>query len=256
MAVFLFIFSFFIVMIQQSFSKFVAGVVALGVLFTSGVAFAKTNGQDEDQSDHYNNGIGWMMRHDTQGITGTVTAISGNTLTVMGRTFDKGVNALSYTVNASGAIVYKDMASVSLSAIAVSDMVFVEGTVNGTTVTATTIYDGVRKGMGRMNHDEKNKNTASTMPMAIHFDLVGTVTAGVNETSFSMKTFNGTMHTVNAPNATVHKNGASSTLTNVLLNDIVRIKGTVSGTTINATEIYDGTFSRGMGNTFTIADLI
>jgi hypothetical protein len=85
---------------------------------------------------------------------GMVTAISGTTITLA----DKR-DATTYTVDAAGATVLKHVAfatgtarvpgtkptetTIPVSAIAVGDMLMVEGTANGTSVTATTIHDGM-----------------------------------------------------------------------------------------------------------------
>ena len=97
-----------------------------------------------------------MRGGERPGIMGQVTAVNGSTITVqsrgMGRGNDEGTNAAAttYTVNASGATIDKNGAASTLSAIAIGDNVMVVGTISGTTVTATTIRDGVPQGgMGR-----------------------------------------------------------------------------------------------------------
>ncbi|NTV44099.1 MAG: hypothetical protein HGA67_00180 [Candidatus Yonathbacteria bacterium] len=228
-------------MTHNTFSKVITGIVALGILFSSGVAFAKTNGSDNDdnnQKSKGNNGIGWMMRNNAQGIIGTVTAVSGTTLTVNGKTFAKDASSLSYTVNAASATVYKDGAVSSLANIVVGNTVFVDGTVSGASVNATAIHNGTRKGMGRMKNGGDN---------AIgHFDVSGTV-ATVNGSTLTVAASNGTTYTVNAGSATVYKNGVTSTIANVLVGDAVKIKGIISGTTVTATIVYDGTLPAGVG---------
>jgi hypothetical protein len=52
-------------------------------------------------------------------------------------------------VNASGATVTKNGVAGSFSSIAVGDMIAVQGTINGTSVTATKITDGFMAGTGR-----------------------------------------------------------------------------------------------------------
>lgn len=70
------------------------------------------------------------------GVMGEVTAVAGATITV------KGMDGTSYTVNAGAAKVQK-MAEGTLSDIAVGDRIGVQGSVSGTTVTATTIMDNL-----------------------------------------------------------------------------------------------------------------
>jgi hypothetical protein len=71
-----------------------------------------------------------------QGAIGTVSAVSGNTITLTGK------NGTTYTVNAGSATVKKVVDS-SVGSIAVGDTLMVNGTVSGNTVTAKNIVDGV-----------------------------------------------------------------------------------------------------------------
>ncbi len=48
------------------------------------------------------------------------------------------------------------------------------------------------------------------------------------------------VYTVNAANATVIKNGATSTIASIAINDTIMVRGTVSGSNVVATEIRDG----------------
>ncbi len=56
-----------------------------------------------------------------------------------------------------------------------------------------------------------------------------------------------TTYTVNATNATVVKNNATSTIAVVLVGDTVSVRGTVTGTNMVATSIRDGVMVRGPG---------
>ncbi len=68
-------------------------------------------------------------------IGGGVTAVSGTTLTVTNK------SNVTYSVDASSATVIKGNATSSVSAIAVGDNVVVQGTVNGTSVVASSVID-------------------------------------------------------------------------------------------------------------------
>ncbi|MEQ1678803.1 MAG: hypothetical protein ABL876_19055, partial [Chitinophagaceae bacterium] len=70
------------------------------------------------------------------GLMGEVSVISGSTITLIGK------DGATYTVNAGTAKVQKMVAG-ALSDITVGDMIGVQGTVSGATVTATTIMDDV-----------------------------------------------------------------------------------------------------------------
>ena len=103
------------------------------------------------------------------GVGGTVTAVSGNTITVTGR------DGKTYTVDAGSATITKDE-TVSVSSIAVGDTIMAGGTVNGTSVTASVIHDGKmpvggawgRHGMGmghgRPDADDVSGTSAATAP--------------------------------------------------------------------------------------------
>ncbi len=70
------------------------------------------------------------------GVTGTVSAVNGNTVTVTGK------DGTTYTVDASSAKVSKTV-ELNVSDIKVGDTVGVQGKVSGTSVTAEHIMDGV-----------------------------------------------------------------------------------------------------------------
>jgi hypothetical protein len=70
------------------------------------------------------------------GVMGTVTAVNGNTVTVTGK------DGKSYTVDASISTVGK-IQTITVAGIQVGDSVGIQGTVNGTSVTAKSIMDGM-----------------------------------------------------------------------------------------------------------------
>jgi hypothetical protein len=80
-------------------------------------------------------GMGWRG-HGMHGVVGTVTAVSGNTVTLTGN------NGTTYTVDASSAQISK-VVTLSVGDIKVGDTVGVQGSVSGTSVTAKHIMDGV-----------------------------------------------------------------------------------------------------------------
>src|ERR1700722_1326994 len=100
---------------------------AAAVLLVGGAASAATTGSWGGGS------------HMPPGVFGTVSAISGSTLTVTSKGFGANATATTYTVNAANATVMKNGATSALSDIAVGDNVMAQGTVSGDTVTATKI---------------------------------------------------------------------------------------------------------------------
>ena len=81
------------------------------------------------------NGQGGKGR--SPGVMGTVTAVSGNTVTITNS------NGTTYTINAGNSTV-SEVVSLPISSIKVGDTLGVQGTVSGTSVTATHIMDGVQ----------------------------------------------------------------------------------------------------------------
>jgi hypothetical protein len=108
----------------------------------------------------------------------------------------------------------------------------VQGTVNGTSVTATAIRDGVmRSGPGR------NPGVFGTVASINGTTLI--VTSKVGPQGGSQ-----TNYTVDASKATVTKNGASSSVSNIAVGDTVAVQGALSGTSITATSIRDGAIQK------------
>jgi hypothetical protein len=67
---------------------------------------------------------------------GTVSAVNGTTVTLTGK------DGKTYSVEAGSAAITKNM-TVAVSDIKVGDTLMAQGSVDGTTVTATNIHDGV-----------------------------------------------------------------------------------------------------------------
>ena len=170
------------------------------------------------------------------GVGGTVTAVSGNTVTVTGK------NGTSYTINAGSATITKDE-TVAVSAIAVGDTVMANGTLSGTTLTATSLHDG-KMPAGGGGFGGRGFGGPQGMGHGVH----GTVSAisgnTLTVTSTNPKTSVATTYTVDASSATVLKGTgttkpATSSLASVAVGDNVMIEGTVSGTSVTAKMVVD-----------------
>jgi hypothetical protein len=68
-------------------------------------------------------------------VGGTITAISGNTLTVT------NASNVTYTIDVSSATIVKNGTSTALANLSTGESVVVQGTVNGTSVTASSVLD-------------------------------------------------------------------------------------------------------------------
>lgn len=94
-------------------------------------------------------------------IAGSVTAITGDTLTVT------NASNVTYTIDATSATIVKNGATSTVASIATSDNVVIQGTVNGTSVTASSVIDQGNGGHG---------NTASgTPPAGSHPNIFGAI---------------------------------------------------------------------------------
>lgn len=158
------------------------------------------------------------------GVIGTVTAVSGTTLTV------RAMNGMTYSVETVNAKFQKDKnTAITIANIAVNDSVIIQGTVNGTSVSATNVFD-VETYVQKIETKYKP-------------DVSGKVTA-VNGMQITVLATNGTTYVVDGTNAkfrTPKDEVASSqyTWSNIKVGDTVWIKGAISGTTVNATSIVD-----------------
>ena len=100
-------------------------------------------------------------------IGGSVSAVSGNTLTV---TTAQG--GIAYSVDVTSATVKKGNTTSSISAITVGDKVVVQGSVSGTAVTATSVIDqGAAPAAGGTPSD--GQSGAPKGPMGGFFGAIG-----------------------------------------------------------------------------------
>ena len=194
------------------------------------------------------------------GIFGTVSAVNGNSLTVTsgarpsrpmpeqatGAT-PAAVATTTYTVDATNAKIYKGSATttVSVSDIAIGDTVMVQGTVSGTSVTATVIRDGAvpmagRPGMGDKLGRGASSTASGTPPIQGNGEPVigGNVTA-ISGTSITVTNASNVTYTIDAASTTIVKNGTSTAVGNIAVGDNLIVQGAVSGNSVTASSIID-----------------
>lgn len=167
---------------------------------------------------------------------GTVTAVSGTTITITAMRPDGTTPTL--TVDASNSTVLYRGTQSSVSSIKVGDKIIVNGTLSGTTITATAISAGITL-PGAVLHD-------------IHPGTVGKVTA-VSGTTLTItsqpdpRTKTTKTFTVDATAATVMKSSGTGTIADITVGSVVLVEGTVSGSTITATmiRVSDMSFEHG-----------
>jgi hypothetical protein len=168
------------------------------------------------------------------GVVGTVSAINSNIITVTSKAKPNGGTAVTYTVDANGATIMKGGSNSSISNIAVGDTIMVQGTVNGTSVTATSIRDGAQPAQ-RFNQNASQNPIIQGNGQPV---VGGNVTA-MNGTTLTITNKSNVAYTVDATNAKITKAGAESSLSNIVVGDDVIVQGTVNGTSVIASSIID-----------------
>jgi len=212
--------------------------LAIGLLIDLGLlvpAFAQTT-TPPPQGGTHSWGGGSMMHGRMPGVFGTVSAVSGSTLTLTSKARGSTTSGTTYTVDASSATVMKNGTTSSLSAIAVGDMVMVQGTVSGSNVTATNIRDGIPSGMpkGGMPRGAMQTNfQGNGQP------IIGGAVSAVSGSALTVTTKSNVVYAVDASNATITKSGATSTIASITTGDNVIVQGTVNGTAVAASSIMD-----------------
>lgn len=206
--------------------RLLTGGAILGSLFVGGIAFAQT-------SFPQNGGM-------PPGVVGTVSSISGTTLTVQSMAFGQNTSATTYTVDASSATVTKNNISASLSDISVGDMVMVEGTVSGANIAATSIHDG----LGGMMGGSRPANGTNPGTFGTVASISGTTILITSQTPGSSNT---TTYTIDASSASVTKNNTSASVSDISVGDIIMVEGTVNGASVVATSIRDNGVAKSQG---------
>lgn len=227
-------------------SSILAGSVMLG-----GTAFAQTTGTTPNILRGGSRPDSGLMRGRVAGhekdleVRGTVTSVSGTTITIKGRVGPKGSAGIVYTVDASHAKVTKGGASSSVASIAVDDALAVEGTVNGTSVVATAIRDGMmaRGGTDKQGgaRDLGERRYSSTPPVAEGNGqpiIGGTVTA-ISGTTISITNKSNVSYTIDASAAKLRRGDVVVAVTSISVGDSVIVQGTVSGNSVSASTIFD-----------------
>jgi hypothetical protein len=186
----------------------------------------------------------WGGRHGAimqQAVVGSVTAISGDTITLQSKGFGKAATSTTtYSVDATNAKVMKNGATSTVSAIAVNDMLMVQGTVNGTTVTATRINDGMPKGMGPEGGPIGGKGQGALAGIQGNGEpVIGGSVNAISGDVLTVTNKSNVTYSVDATNAKIVKNNATSSLVDIMTGDNVIVQGTVNGNTVTATTVID-----------------
>lgn len=225
----------------------------LALLAVATPALADTNERADAGNGRGMFGIRAIFAPHNPEVVGKITAINGTTLTVDGnaprqrgnkdKDAERG-SRTTYTINASSAQVFRGAATTTLTSLVVGDTVSVQGTVDGTTVTATSIRTGVI-GMGNMLRKVEQKLKDRPLPPAQAVMqgngqpvVAGTVTAQSGST-LTLTNKGNVSYAIDAASATVIKRGATTTLASVIVGDSVVVQGTINGTAVTASTVVD-----------------
>ena len=190
-----------------------------------------------------------MMNGSRPAVFGTVSSVTGSTIVVSARGFGPNTASTTYSVDASNAVIFKNNATSSISSVAVGDSVFVQGTVSGTAVTATTVRDGMLMMNGQANGRKGGpwNGQGSTTPKTAMPTIKGNgqpVVAGtvssVNGSTVAITTTSNTSYQIDASAATVTKGNATDSISSIAVGDYVVVQGAVNGSSVTATSIIDG----------------
>ncbi len=235
----------------MSVASWIAAIVVASSLAIVMPAFAQTSASAEVsvQGGIHNGANGGMHRGGMMsGIFGTVTAVSGNTLTVAASAWPKASSTAqtTYSVDATNAKIYKGDASttISVSSVAAGDSVMVQGTVSGTNVAATVIRDGFPRPVGgpAMPSGERRigQGASSTPPITGNGEPVvgGTITT-ISGNTLTVTNASNVTYAIDVSGATIVKNGTSTAIANLSTGDSVVVQGTVNGTSVTASSVID-----------------
>ena len=188
---------------------------------------------------------GGMMK---PGVFGTVSAISGNTITIAGKTgFGSTATSVTYSIDATSATITKANVAGSISSIAVGDTIAVQGTVTGTNVVATSIRDGIAMRGNRGIEDEaigapEQPGDVSQTPAVGNGQpiVAGSVTS-VSGSTIAITNKSNATFTIDASNAKFLQGKTTIALSNIAVGDSIIAQGTINGSAVTASTIVDET---------------
>ena len=227
--------------------KNIYSIAALSLIALTAVSpvFAETNDQNTNQQNsargnrgENRGGVRGMMK---PGVFGTVTAISGNIITISGKQ-GFGTNTTTttvYTVDATSAKITKNNTAGTINSIIVGDTISAQGTLTGTNIVATNIHDGLRGNGDKQNDNEKkpitnlNQITGNGQPI-----VAGTVTSVSGNTVVITNNSN-VSYTIDATNAKIVQGQNTILVSGITVGDVVIVQGIVNGNSVVASSITD-----------------
>ena len=189
----------------------------------------------------------------TNSILGTIVSVSGTTLTITGKIMSPvastSTSATTYTVDASKAHIEKQGAqgTVTTSSIAVGDSVVVTGTITGTNIIAQVIRDGavpMMQDRDGMNNGRFPNASSTPGQMRPEFQgngqpVIGGTVSAISGTTLTLSNRGGVSFSVDTSQASIMKQGATTTVSTLAIGDSIIVQGTVNGTSVIASSIVD-----------------
>jgi len=231
-----------------------AAIATLATLTAGTPALAQTATSTTPRSvwGANNPGKGNKRANFKPGVFGTVTAVSGNIITVTSKqrgfgatpetTTTTTATTTTYTIDATSATITKNNVAGNISSIVVGDTIMAQGNLTGTNLVATTIRDGqIGKGMHGQNGGAPGSSTSSqTSPITGNGQPVvaGTVTA-ISGASLTITNKSNVTYTIDTTNAKIVEDQNTITISSVAVGDMVVVQGTVSGNSVVASSVID-----------------
>jgi hypothetical protein len=239
---------------MKNIKKYVYGVIVLTALTTLAMAIpvlADTTTAPATPGSAWGNhmmGKGMGRGNMKPGVFGTVSAVSGNAITVIGKQgFGATATTVTYTVDATNAKIMKNNAAGTVSSIAVGDTIMVQGTVTGANVVATMIRDGqMGKGVrGTPGNPPANGSagnpSAKISPISGNGQpvIAGSITA-ISGNTITITNKSNVTYTIDASGAKFVVAGITiPSISNVAVEDNVIVQGTVNGNSVTASSVID-----------------
>ena len=245
--------------------KYISAAVtfaALASLATAMPAFADTNnGQNQMDNnrqernhglDLEGRGLGMMLGRSMMGrlaVVGTVYAVNGSNITVNSKIGPRmnldntASTSTTYVVDASNAVIMKNNATTTVSNILVGDIVAVQGTINGSNIVATKIFDGIRfkdeKDKKDKKSDERDHASSTPIIQGNGQPVIAGKISSMSTSTIAVTTASGIVYTVNVSSAKIALNNSLVSLSSLAVGDKVIVQGSVSGTSINASSVIE-----------------
>lgn len=213
------------------------------IMFATTVNFAYAQATPPEKGGRgFENGFN-RNQNNQPAIMGEVKSINGNSITIesKGKPGPKngGENASTtlYTVDGSSAKILKQGEESSLSEIVVGNMIVVNGTISGTSISATEIHIG--ESFNRDDIDIEGNGQP----------VIGGTIMSVNGNIVTVKTSKGDItYTVDISSAKIKKEGKDITANDIQTGDKVVIQGSINGNSVIASSVIDQTIPKESSN--------